>query len=209
MKRFIADERAWADFFITRIGLILFASVLLLSALKVYPMFIEKETIAGLDAITSDITSKIEAVDSVTVPGFRYVYAFDEKDKVVRIGISTEYVAARVNISTPWGERELVHAEPLVVHAYTSNSNWSNTSGLRKKLADIGAGKNGDVESPLDLSRNKNAVDSMFSDLEHELARTPFIPDMNRSLIIEKVIIHYTDENEANSVERDYVLVFQ
>src|SRR4030067_3186524 len=127
MKRLIEDEGAWADFFITRIGLMLFASVLLLSALKVYPMFIEKETRVGLDAIASDITSKIEAVDSVTVPGFRYVHAFDEKDKIVRIGISTEYVAARLNITTPWGERELVHAEPLVVRVYPPNSNWSNT----------------------------------------------------------------------------------
>ncbi len=207
MKRFSSDERAWADFFITRIGVILFAAVLLLAALKVYPMFLEKETRAGLDATASDITSKIEAVDSVTVPGYRYVHAFDEKDKLVRIGISTEYVAARVNISTPWGERELVHAEPLVVRAFPANSNWSNTSGLRRKLSDLGAGKNGDVESPLDFSRDKNVVDSMFSNIEHELARTPFVPDMNRSLIIEKVIIHYNDANR--SVERDYVLIFQ
>jgi len=207
MKRFTADERAWADFFITRIGLILFASVLLLSAFKIYPMFIEKEAISGLDATASDITSKIEAVDSVTVPGYRYVHAFDEKDKLVRIGISSEYVAARVNISTPWGERELVHAEPLVARVYPSNSNWRNTSGLRKKFAELGAGKNGDVESPLDLSRDKSAVDSMFSSIEHELARTPFVPDMNRSLIIEKVIIHYTDAN--GRVERDYVIIFQ
>ncbi len=207
MKRFTADERAWADFFITRIGLILFAAVLLLSALKVYPMFIEKETRSGLDATASDITSKIEAVDSVTVPGYRYVHVFNEKDKLVRIGISTEYVAAHVNISTQWGERELVHAEPLVVHVYPSNSNWSNTSGLRKKLGDLGAGKNGDVESPLDFSSDKSAVDSMFSNIEHELARNPFVPDMNRSLIIEKVMIYYTDVNK--SVERDYVLIYQ
>jgi len=207
MKRLTADESAWADFFITRIGVILFAAVLLLAALKVYPMFLEKETRAGLDATASDITSKIEAVDSVTVPGYIYVHAFDEKDKLVRIGISTEYVAARVNISTPWGERELVHAESLVVRVYPSNSNWSNTSGLRKKLSDLGAGKNGDVESLLDFSRDKNAVDSMFRNIELELARNPFVPDMNRSLIIEKVMIHYRDGNR--SVKRDYVLVFQ
>jgi len=207
MNRFTADERAWVDFFITRIGLVLFASVLLLSAFKVYPMFIEKETRAGLDATASDITSKIEAVDSVTVPGYRYVHAFDEKDKIVRIGISSEYVAASANISTPWGERELAHAEPLVVRVYPPNSNWSNTSGLRRKLSDLGAGKNGDVESPLDFSRDKSAVDSMFSDIEHELARNPFVPDMNRSLIIEKIMIYYRDGNK--NVVRDYVLIFQ
>jgi hypothetical protein len=207
MRRFTEDERAWADFFITRIGIILFAAVLLLSAFKVYPMFKEQETMAGLDAAASDIASKIEAVHTVTVPGYKYIYVFDEKDKNKRIEISTEYVVVRYNLSTPWGERELVHAEPLVARVYPPNSNWSNTSCLRKKLSDLGAGKNGDVVNPLDISRDKGNVDRMFNDIECELARTPFIPDMDRSLLIEKVIVHYLDGNR--SVERDYVILYQ
>jgi hypothetical protein len=207
MRRFTDDERAWADFFITRIGVILFAAVLLLSAFKIYPMFKEQETRAGLDAAASDIASGIEAVDVVTVPGYKYFYVFHEKDKNKRIEISTEYVVCRYNLSTPWGERELVHAEPLVARVYPSNSNWSNTSGLRKKLGDLGAGKNGDVVSPLNFSGDKGKVDVMFNNIEAELARTPFIPEMNRSLLIEKVMIHYRDGNR--SVERDYVIIYQ
>ncbi len=207
MKRFDDDERAWADFFITRIGVILFAAVLLLSAFKIYPMFKEQETKAGLDAAASDIASRVEAVDGVTIPGYKYFYVFDEKDKNKRIEISTEFVVARYNLSTPWGERKLVHAEPLVTHFYPPNSNWSNTSGLRKKLGDLGTGRNGDAVSPLDFSSDKEKVNGMFNNIEVELARTPFIPDMNRSLIIEKVIIHYRDENR--SVERDYVIIYQ
>lgn len=207
MRRFTDDERAWADFFITRIGVILFAAVLLLSAFKIYPMFKEQETGAGLDAAASDIASRIEAVDVVTVPGYKYFYVFDEKDKNKRIEISTEYVVARYNLSTPWGERELVHAEPLVARVYPPNCNWSNTSGLRKKLSDLGAGKNGDAVSPLDFSRDKEKVDGMFNNIEVELALTPFVPDMNRSLLIEKVMIHYRDGNR--SVERDYVIIYQ
>lgn len=207
MRSIVSDESAWADFFITKIGLILFAAVLLLCAFKVYPMFKEQQARAGLDAVASDIASKIEAVDSVTVPAFRYFHVFDDKDKNVRMGISTEYVTARMNISTAWGERELIHAEPVVARVYPPNSNWSNTSGLRKKLSDIGEGKNGDAVSPLNFSRDKGAVDGMFSFIERELARYPFVPDTSRSLIIEKVIIHYIDGNR--SVERDYVLVYQ
>jgi hypothetical protein len=207
MRRFTDDERAWADFFITRIGVILFAAVLLLSAFKIYPMFKEQETGAGLDAAASDIASRIEAVDVVTVPGYKYFYVFDEKDKNKRIEISTEFVVVRYNLSTPWGERELVHAEPLVARVYPPNSNWSNTSGLRKKLSDLGAGRNGDAVSPLDFSRDKEKVDGMFNNIEAELARTPFIPDMNRSLLIEKVMIYYKDGNR--SVERDYVIIYQ
>jgi len=207
MRQFTDDERAWADFFITRIGVILFAAVLLLSAFKIYPMFREQETISGLDAAASDIASRIEAVDVVTVPGYRYFYVFDEKDKNKRIEISTEFVVARYILSTPWGERELVHAEPLVARVYAPNSNWSNTSGLRKKLSDLGAGRNGDAVSQLNLSRDKGNVDGMFNNIEAELAHTPFIPDMNRSLLIEKVMIHYRDGNRF--VERDYVLIYQ
>jgi hypothetical protein len=207
MRRFTDDERAWADFFITRIGVILFAAVLLLSAFKIYPMFNEQQARAGMDAAASDIASRIEAVDVVTVPGYKYFYVFDEKDKNKRIEISTEFVVARYNLSTQWGERELVHAEPLVARVYPPNSNWSNTSGLRKKLSDLGAGRNGDAVSPLDFSRDKEKVDGMFNNIEVELARTPFVPDMNRSLLIEKVMIHYRDGNR--SVERDYVIIYQ
>jgi len=207
MRRFTSDERAWADFFITRIGLILFASVLLLSAFKVYPMFNEQQAKAGMDAAASDIASKIEAVDVVTVPMYKYVYTFDEKDKNKRIEISTEFVVVRYNISTPWGERELVHAEPVVARVYPPNSNWSNTSGLRKKLSDLGAGKNGDAVSPLNFSRDKEKVDAMFNSIESELARIPFVPDMNKSMIIEKVIIYYNDGNKREA--RDNVIIHQ
>ncbi len=206
MRSIASDERAWADFFITGAGLMLFAAVLLLCAFRVYPMFNEQQAKAGLDAAASDIASKIEAVDSVTVPGYRYFHSFDEKDQNVRMGISTEYVTVQTNLSTQ-GERELVHAEPMVARVYPPNSNWSNTSGLRKKLSDLCAGKNGDATSPLNFSRDKNVVDGMFSYIESELAHNPFVPDTNRSLIIEKVLIHYTDGNR--SVERDYVLVYQ
>lgn len=207
MRHFTEDERAWADFFITRIGVMLFAAVLLLSAFKIYPMFKEQETRAGLDAAASDIASRIEAVDTVTIPGYKYVFVFDEKDKKKRMEVSTEYVVARLNLSIPWGEREIVHAEPLITRIYPQNSNWSNTSDLRKKLSELGSGKNGDAVSPLDLSRDKGKVDGMFSNIESELARTPFIPDMNRPLLIEKVMIHYKDGNKG--VERDYVILYQ
>lgn len=206
MRRFKSDERAWADFFITRIGLILFASMLLLSAFKIYPLFNEQQARAGMDAAASDIASKIEAVDMVTIPMYKYVYAFDEKDKNKMIEISTEFVVVHYNLSTTWGERELVHAEPVIARVYPPNSIWSNASGLRKKLSDLCVGKNGDAVSPLNYL-DKGKVDAMFNYIEFELARTPFVPDMNRSMIIEKVIIYYNDGNKLET--RDHVIIYQ
>ena len=144
---FIRNDRAWADFFITRIGLILFAAILLLAAFKIYPMFQERESRLNLDTVASDITSKIEAIDSITIPGYKYNYIFEENNRDIRIEISTEYITVHSNLSSPiWGDRELIHAEPVITHVYPPNSNWSNTSGFRKYVSDtIGGGKNGDA----------------------------------------------------------------
>lgn len=203
---FLKDEGGWADFFITRIGLILFAAVLLTSAFKIYPMFQEREARAGLDVIASDLASKIEAVDSMTMPGYRYSYVFDNRIKDVNIEISTEFVTVRRNFSAViQGESELVHAEALVTHVYPPNNNWTNTSGLRKYLSDT-FGYSGDGSAPLDL-KDKEKVDSMFSHTIPELARTPFRPDRERPLNIEKVMIYYHTGRET--ITRDYVLIYQ
>ncbi|MDL5503098.1 MAG: hypothetical protein QSU88_07770, partial [Candidatus Methanoperedens sp.] len=78
---FLRNDRAWADFFTTRIGLILFAAILLLAAFKIYPMFQERESRLNLDTVASDITSKIEAIDSITIPGYKYNYVFEENKR--------------------------------------------------------------------------------------------------------------------------------
>lgn len=207
-KAFLKDESGWTDFFITRIGLIIFAAVLLLSAFKIYPMFQEKETLGYLDAIASDLTSKIEAVDSTTIPGYRYLYTYDGKNNI-EIEISTEYVLARTNMSTGiWGEHEILHAEQIVTHVYPSNAKWSNTSDFRIYISEaIGKGSNGGVSSPLNFSSDKERVDLMFGSIKSELARAPFRPDPSKPLNIEKVIIYYT--NHTDLVERDYVFIYQ
>ncbi|KAB2945525.1 MAG: hypothetical protein MPEBLZ_04085 [Candidatus Methanoperedens nitroreducens] len=206
---FIRNDRAWADFFITRIGLILFAAILLLAAFKIYPMFQERESRLDLDTIASDITSKIEAIDSITIPGYKYNYVFEENNRDMRIEISTEYITVHSNLSSPiWGDRELIHAEPVITHVYPPNSIWSNTSGFRKYVSDaIGGGRNGDVSSPLDIEVDKQKVDTIFESTRKELAVSPFIPDLNKPLFIEKVIIHYKNQTEIQ--KRDYVFVYQ
>ena len=206
---FIRNDRAWADFFITRIGLILFAAILLLAAFKIYPMFQERESRLNLDTAASDITSKIEAIDSITIPGYKYNYIFEENNRDMRIEISTEYITVHSNLSSPiWGDRELIHAEPVITHVYPPNSNWSNTSGFRKYVSDtIGGGKNGDASSPLDLEVEKQKVDAIFESTRKKLAISPFIPDLNKPLFIEKVIIYYKNQTEIQ--KRDYVFVYQ
>jgi len=78
----------------------MFAALLLLSAFRIYPMFQEKESRLYLDAVASDLISKIEAVDSITIPGYKYNYVFQENNMDVKIEISTEYIIAHANRST-------------------------------------------------------------------------------------------------------------
>lgn len=204
--KFLKDETGWADFFITRIGLIIFATVLFLSVFKIYPMFQEREARAGIDVIASDIASKIEAVDSTTIPGYRYSYVFDNKVRDVDIEISTEFVVVRRNFSAGiWGERELLHAEQLVMHVYPPNINWTNASGFRKFLSEE-LNHSGDASSPLDI-KDKGKVDIIFENRINELARTPFKPDKEKPLNIEKVLIYYNTGKET--ITRDYVMLYQ
>ena len=206
---FAENESAWADFFITRIGLILFAAILFLAAFRIYPMYQEREIRSDLDALTSDITSKIEAVDSVTIPGYKYNYVFGKNSRHATIEISTEYVITHTNLSSfIFGERELAHAETVMVHIYPPNSNWNNVSGFRKYVSDmIGDGKNGDGSSPLEFPDDKVKIDMIFRTIEKELALTPFFPDLDKPVFIEKVIIYY--KNDSQILERDYVFLYQ
>jgi|GEM_PF-1293860 len=206
---FAKNESGWADFFITRIGLILFAAILLLAAFRIYPMYEEREVISDMDALASDITSKIEAVDSVTIPGYKYNYVFGKNSRHTRIEISTGHVIAHTNFSPfMFGERELSHAEPVIAHVYPSNSKWNNVSGFRKYLSDvIGDGKNGDGSSPLEFPGDKEKIDTLFGSIEKELALTPFIPDIDKPVFIEKVIIYY--KKDAEILEKDYVFLYQ
>jgi hypothetical protein len=210
--RFLAfskNESGWADFFITRIGLILFAAILLLAAFRIYPMYQEREIRSDMDALTSDITSKIEAVDGVTIQGYKYNYVFGKNSRHTRIEISTGYVIAHTNLSSSMsGERELAHAEPVMGHVYPPNSNWKNVSGFRKYVSDIiGGGKNGDESSPLEFPADKEKIDMIFVSIDKELALIPFIPDPDKPVFLEKVIIYY--KNDAEILERDFVFLYQ
>lgn len=206
---FIKNECGWADFFLTRIGLILFAAILFIAAFEIYPMFQERESRLNLDTVASDIASKIEAVDSMTIPGYKYNYVFEESSRDIRIEISTEYIIAHTNLtSSIWGEQEFIHPEPVITHVFAPNSNWSNTSGFRRYVSDmIGRGKNGDISSPLDFNDEKAKVDAIFESTRKELAMSPYNPDPDKPLFIEKVIIYYKDQKEIQ--ERDYVFVYQ
>jgi hypothetical protein len=172
-------------------------------------MYQEREIRSDLDAIASDMTAKIEAIDSVTIQGYKYNYVFEKNSRHTRIEISTEYIIAHSNLSSfMFGEREFAHAEPVMAHVYPPNSNWNNVSGFRKYISDmIGDGKNGDGSSPLEFPADKGKIDTIFGSIEKELALTPFIPDLYKPVFIEKVIIYY--KNDAEILERDYVFLYQ
>jgi len=70
------DERAWADFLITRVGLLLFCTILFISAFNIHPLFIQQDAAGMMDASLSSLASYIEDVDSTSIQGAHY-YTFD------------------------------------------------------------------------------------------------------------------------------------
>jgi hypothetical protein len=204
--KMLKNDHAWADFFTSRIGLILFASILLLAALRVPQIFEEREAKNYLDSIASGLASKIEAVDTTTIPGYKYYYQFNEKDKEVLIELSTEYVGVKTKLD----DREIFHAEAIVAHVYPPNSLWNNSAELRGYLSEkiSGTKRNGEITSPLDSSDRGN-VSKMFSLIRQELAKKPFLLDRKKPLIIEKIIIYYSLGTKEGLEEEDYVLAYQ
>ncbi len=203
--RFIKDESGWADFFITRTGILLFAAILFLAAFRIYPLFQEDEKGLYLDTITGDIASKIETVDSISIPEYKYNYMINNKNINISIEISTEYITGHENLNE--NRKELMRAAPLITHVYPPNRFWNNTTAFRKYISGVSIGeRNGDISSPLDFD-DRGKIDAIFESIRGELAVKPFVPDLDKSIWIEKVIVYY--KNYTENIERDYVFIYQ
>lgn len=186
----IRNERAWSDFFLTWLGLILFTGVLLLAAFFVAPLFAGKEPEGALDAAASGLAGVIEAVDTSSIPVPHY-YTPPEN---AEIDLTSNYVTARSG--------GLLHAEPVVVRMYPSNAFWDTPPVLRQYL-DNHFGDSGDEYRPINASLRYD-VHGMFTDIRTELAAHPYKVNGSVPLKIEKVIIFYTDRRAE-----DYVVIYQ
>lgn len=197
-KKFLHDEKAWTDFVLSNLGIIIFAVLLLIIALKVYPMFVPSNEQIMLDNIARGVTSKIESVASSTISGVVHEHIVGTVDSSISVSISSEYVTA-----TKTGTGGVVHsAQPLLVKAYPPNSMWATSSSLRDHMS-IYFGASGAQNDPLDVGKQSD-VGNMFNDIGEEVARTPLSMNLSQPLLIEKIILYYDD-----GASEDYVIVYQ
>lgn len=194
--RLLNDDAAWADYFITRVGLLIFCSILLLSAFKIHPLFVQQDTALMLDARLASLAALIEAVDSTDIQGAHY-YRLDTADDI-SFSISSMYVAA----FSASGQR----AQPLMTRVYPPNSIWKNRSELMKAIASGCQGRTGNGNNTL-RSNDLAYINAMFRQVEAELATEPFIPDKMQPLIVEKVILNYQTPQGIQS--RGVTIVYQ
>ncbi|MDF1557348.1 MAG: hypothetical protein P1P80_04110 [ANME-2 cluster archaeon] len=194
------DERAWADYLITRAGLIIFSAILLLAALKVPPLFIMQDAAGEMDADLSSLDLFMEGVGGSSIEGARY-YSFDTCPDFL-ISMSTRYVAA--NSGT--GNSKVTRARALMNTVYPANSLWKNRSGLVGAIAYRCGGRTG-IGDDLLLDSDMVIVDGMLKQVETELAQSPFIPDTRQPLVVEKVIMYYEGADGVKS--RGVTIVYQ
>ncbi|MCL7412782.1 MAG: hypothetical protein M8353_04080 [ANME-2 cluster archaeon] len=186
------DERAWADYLITRAGFLVFSAILLLAAFKVPPLFILQDTAGEMDADLSSLASFIEGVAGSSLEGARY-YHFGSSSEVF-IHMSARYVVA----GSGEGTGSVTRARALMSPVYPPNSLWVNRSGLLEEIAGRCGGRTGMGDDLLRVS-DMVAVEEMLGQVEAELAQVPFVPDTRQLLVVEKVILYY---EAADGIER-------
>ncbi len=199
-ERFNDDERAWADFLITRVGLMLFSSILLVSAFNIYPLFIQQETAGMMDASLSSLASYIEDVDSTSIQGPHY-YTFDI-DPDVTIDISSKYVSAYSDTKTG----RVTRARALMTTFYPQNSKWDSGPGLLEVIANSCDGRTGLGDDEL-IDGDWQIINEMLDQAGTELAQEPFVPDTMQPLIVEKVILNI--ETDEGVEKRGVTIVYQ
>ncbi len=191
------DERAWADFLITRVGLLLFCTILFISAFNIHPLFIQQDAAGMMDAGLSSLASYIEDVDSTSIQGAHY-YTFDI-DPDVTIDISSKYVSAYSDTKTG----RVTRARALMTTFYPPNSLWDSRPGLLGAIADRCGGRTGLGENVLEEG-DWQSINEMLDQAGAELAQEPFVPDTMQPLVVEKVMLNI---RTAEGVERRGVTI--
>ena len=191
------DEKAWADYLITRAGLMVFCSLLFIAAFNIHPLFMEKDISGMLDARTSHLASYLEGVDSTSIQR-SYYYGFDIPEGV-EMGLSGRYVTA----STDMG---LTRARALMTPVYPSNSLWNNRSGLMVTISNRCQGRTGIGEDLL-LPSDWDLIKQLLGEAEDELAVDAFVPDTDQPLIVENVILNI--QGPEGIEKRGITIVYQ
>ena len=197
MHSLTIDEKAWADYLITRAGMLIFCSLLIIAAFSVHPLFIEKDISGMLDAKISHLASYLEGVDSTSIQR-SYYYGFDIPESV-EIGLSARYVTAS---TVP----HMTRARALMTPVYPSNSLWNNRSGLMVAISNRCQGRTGIGEDLL-LPSDWELIRELLGEAEHELAVDAFVPDTNQPLIVEKVILNL--QGPEGIEKRGITIVYQ
>lgn len=194
------DEGAWADYLITRAGLMLFCSILLLSAFNVHPLFARHDAAGEMDAALSSLASFIENVDSTSLQGAHYYRSDIPQD--IAIGMSTRYVTASADTEAG----SVTRAQALMTRVYPPNSQWAERAGFLEAVSDRCGGRTGVGDDPLKKNDLKR-IDKLLSEVENELAEKPYIPDTGQPLVVEKVILNIRTSDGIE--KRGFTIVYQ
>jgi len=203
LNKFHKNEKAWADYLITRAGILIFCSILLLLVFKIPALFTQQNEIGMLDAQLCSLTSFIEGVDSSKIRGSQhYEFGIPPDINNITIGISSGFVCANSQIDTGGVTR----AQALIREVYPSNSLWTNSSELMLVIADMCNNRTG-LEDNLLNESDLQHIDMVLYQVKAELANESYLPDTTSLLIAEKVILDYRTPRGIQ--RREITIVYQ
>jgi len=203
LNKFHKNEKAWADYLITRAGILIFCSILLLLVFKIPALFTQQNEIGMLDAQLCSLTSFIEGVDSSKIRGSQhYEFGIPPDINNITMGISSGFVCANSQIDTGGVTR----AQALIREVYPSNSLWTNSSELMLVIADMCNNRTG-LEDNLLNESDLQHIDMVLYQVKAELANESYLPDTTSLLIAEKVILDY--QTPRGIQRREITIVYQ
>jgi len=185
----LKDDRAWSDFFLSKFGLIIIASMILVAGLRVVPMVDSYLEYAESRATAVRVSEKLEALSSTSIPGLKDDIDLARfGDKGYHLKLTAEGLEA--------SNDEVLYYEPLSVKVYPVDP---------ETLSNHFEGR-GSFDSPMNISRYSE-VENYMESLRNSLKEYPY--DLTEERYVSQVHhIYFISDKEVRNDET-YILIYR
>jgi len=184
----LKDDRAWSDFFLSKFGLIIIASLLLVAGLRIVPMVNSYLEYEESRATAVRVSERLGALASTSIPDLKEDIALASfGDKGYHLKLTSEGLEV--------SKDEVLYYEPLSVKVYPIDP---------ETLSDHFGGK-GSLDNPMNTSRNSE-VDSYMESLRNNLKDYPY--DLTEHSYVSQIRhIHFISDRGVRDDET-YILIY-
>ena len=184
----LKDERAWNDFFLSKFGLIIIASLMLVAGLKVVPIVDSYLEYAESRATAVRVSERLGALASTSIPDLKEDIALARfGDKGYHLMLTSEGLEV--------SNDEVLYYEPLSVKVYPVDP---------ETLSDHFGGI-GSFDNPMNTSRYSE-VDSYMESLRSNLKEYPY--DLTEHSYVSQIHHIYFISDRGVRDDETYILIY-